>query len=118
MASAIRPSVRRIVNAFIRSEYLATWQAARIESGSYASHGSDDRDRFDRCHDAAQDGCDGSTHREHIADMREAFSDYVRDRRRNAFAETPYRVLDAADTYWADLEAWHTANGSIDQQVG
>lgn len=107
-----------IIDAFLRSEYFANWQSERIESGAY-SRDTDRRDRFDRGFSAAGEGADGSTHREHIDDMREAFGDYLKYRpTRLRSAEYPYRLKDAADQHWDSLEQWHTDNGSIDQEVG
>jgi hypothetical protein len=112
--------IDRIVSQFLQSEYFTSWQSEHVDAGAY-SRDSDRRDRFDRCYDAAEHGADGSTHREHIADMRSAFGDYLRDRRRQSrarFAEFPYRLQDAADRHFARLEQWHENNGSIDQEVG
>lgn len=111
--------IDRIVSHFVRSEYFANWQAERVSEGGY-SRDSDRRDRYDRCQDAAEQGADGSTHRECIEDMRSAFRDYLRyrPRTRNVFREYPYRVESAADAHFDALEHWHIANGSIDQEIG
>ena len=120
------------VNAMLKShgEAFYTWQAENVESGSY-SRNSDRRDRFSRCHDAAEDGADGSTHAENIDDFREfgktLFADALRaswrhDWPSDAEADAYEAVLEAAQTaYEADcdkLEAWHKANGTLDEQVG
>lgn len=113
--------IRPIIDAFLSSEYFANWQSEHIESGSY-SRDSDRRDRFNRHYDAAENGADGSTHREHIEDMRESFRSWLHDRnrsnRRLPFAEYPYRIETAAMKHFDDLEDWHTKNGSIDEEVG
>lgn len=113
--------IKPVIDRFLRSEYFANWQAEHIEAGSY-SRDADRRDRFARCTDAAENGADGSTHREAIADMREGFRSWLQDcsrqNRRLPFAEYPYRLEDAAMRYFDDLEAWHEANGSIDQEIG
>lgn len=115
------PRISRIVSAFLSSEYFSNWQAERIESGSY-SHNEDRRDRYTRCYDAAENGADGSTHRERIEDMREAFRDWLHDYNRNnsrlPFAEYPYRVEAAVMAHFDNVEQWHIDNGSIDQEVG
>lgn len=110
-------NIRPIIDAFLRSDYFATWQAERIESGAYSSN-SDRRERFSRCYDAAENGADGSTHREHIEDMREAFRAYLHDRNRKSRAEYPYRIEDSAMRHFDTLENWHEQNGSLDQEVG
>lgn len=119
MANTTPRRIKAIVEMFLCSEYFASWQAEHIESGSY-SRDSDKRDRFNRCYDASENGADGSTHREHIDDMRKAFRDYLRYGRekRSAMAEFPYRLESAIDAHWDALEQWHTDNGSIDQEVG
>ena len=112
-------TIKAIVDEFIRSEYFATWQAEQVESGGY-SRNRDKRDRFERCYDAAEDGADGSTHAEVIEDMRQAFRDWLRDRRnrRLPFAEYPYRVETAVMAHFDELEVWHERNGSLEQQIG
>lgn len=112
--------IDRIISDFLRSEFYNNWQAEHLNSCAY-SRDSDDRDRFARCYDAAEDGADGSTHAEHIADMRSAFGDWLRDRRRSSrlkCAEFPYRLETAAGEYFDRLEAWHERAGTLDQEVG
>jgi len=88
-----------------------------------------DPDRADRNYNAAEDGADGSTHAEHIEDWREfvdileseasslincADSDEEADKLQN-------ELNDAVEFIRADIdkcEAWHVANGSIDEQIG
>ena len=111
-------NIKSIVDRFVSSDYFANWQAENIESGGYMRSGSDGRDRYERCHDAAEDGAEGSTHRECIDDMRQAFEDWLRDRHRGRPSEYPYRVQDAAAKHWNALEQWHQNNGSLDQQIG
>ena len=112
-----RPRIKALIDDFVRSEYFASWQAERIESGGYARPGSASRDRFDRCFNAAGYGADGSTHAEHIEDMRAAFHDWLRDSRRNRWA-FPYRIEAAAEEHWRELEAWHAQHGSLEQEIG
>jgi hypothetical protein len=110
--------IDRIVDTFLRSDYFANWQSETIEHGGYARPGSDACDRFDRCYDAAENGADGSTHREHISDMRRAWRDYIRDRHRGKLTEFYWRLDTAVSAHWDALEQWHTDNGSIDVEVG
>jgi hypothetical protein len=111
---------RQILDSFVRSEYFANWSADHVEAGSY-SRNEDRRDRFERCHDAAEDGSDGSTHAERLQDMREALGDWLRDRRRASklhFAEFPYRVETAVLAEIDAIELWHETNGSLFSEVG
>lgn len=113
--------IDRIISDFLRSEFYSNWQAKHIQEGGLYPEGDDRRDRFDRCYEAAKTGSDGSTHAEHIADMRSAFGDWLRDRRRSSrlkCAEFPYRLEAAADEYFDRLEAWHHRAGTLDQEVG
>ena len=82
-----------------------------------------DPDRMSRCHEAAEDGCDGSTHGEIIKDWREFLARLEDEANRKAWmhdrvsAEIERRV--AAITAEIDAcEAWHEKNGSLEEQVG
>jgi hypothetical protein len=77
-----------------------------------------DPDRWDRCATAAESGADGSTHREYIDDMRENFRAWLHDRNRGRRAEYPYRVEQICMVHFDEVEAWHEANGSLDQEIG
>lgn len=118
--------VDSIVDQFVRSDYFSAWQAERVQSGGY-SRNQDSRERYERCQDAAEDGADGSTHRECIQDMRDAFHDWLRDRHRGQVpsfrghsrrSEFPYRLESAAMAHFDALETWHEGNGSLDQEIG
>ena len=112
-------TVDHVVDTFLQSEYFSNWQAEHINSGGY-SRNADKRDRYSRCYDAAEDGADGSTHREVIEDMRQAFRDWLRYERtrRLPFAEYPYRLEARVLAHFDQLEDWHEHNGSADQQIG
>lgn len=103
--------IERIVDDFIRSPFMQ----AR-EFGSTSDDWINDSERMERCDDAAKDGCDGSTHQEHIQDWREAFRDFMRYERRG-HQECPL-LESAIDAYWDDLETWHEKNGTLFKQVG
>ena len=87
-----------------------------------------DPERAGRIHEAAEHGCDGSTHAEHIEDWRE-FAEvlYREERRRINQAETDEQAdaieaeIEAArDTLLADIdraEQWHADHGTLDQQA-
>lgn len=109
--------VDRIVSTFVRSDYFANWQSEHLESGGYARPDSDARDRFDRCYEAAEDGADGSTHRECIDDMRSAFRDWLQDRRRGRWQSDLPCLEAAVDAHFDRLETWHTEHGTIDQEI-
>jgi uncharacterized glyoxalase superfamily metalloenzyme YdcJ len=112
--------IDHIVREFVRSEYFQNWQSENLAACGY-SRNSDRRDRYARCQDAASDGADGSTHAEVIDDMREAFSDWLKDRRRQSrlkFAAYYYRIEAAAEKHFDQLESWHANNGSLEQQIG
>jgi hypothetical protein len=102
----------RIVSTFLQSRY---WDNRRfgVNSDDWIS----DPDRMQRCEDAAAAGADGSTHRETIEDMREAFRAYLHDKR-NRRAEYPYRVETIVLEHFDQLETWHEANGTADQEIG
>jgi len=87
-----------------------------------------DPDRAERIHDAAEHGCDGSTHAEHIEDWRE-FAAIIEDAAHRdcggdtdekidaneAVIETAFAAL-AADI--DQCEAWHESNGTLHQEIG
>lgn len=112
------------------TEAFSVWQSERIEHGGCYRLGTDESDRFDRCHDASYDGADGSTHAEHIADVQD-FGDQLFEEASSALwrldlepsedaqvteaLETKQEAFDAA---CEALEAWHKSNGSLHKQVG
>lgn len=112
-------TIKAIVDTFIRSEYFSTWQSEHVHDGGW-SRDTDRQDRFCRCFDAAEQGADGSTHREVIQDMREAFQEWLKygRPRRLKFAEYPYRLEAAVLAHFDQLETWHEDNGSLDQEIG
>lgn len=94
----------RSLDDFIRSNYFAMWDEDNRSTGSCGIILSDP-DRFDRIIEAAEDGCDGSTHGEIIQDWRDA----LRSSDLNACTQKLIeRDIDAC-------EKWHIDNGSIDQ---
>ena len=103
----------RIVSSFLDSRY---WENAQF--GTSSDDWLRDSERMERCTKAAEHGADGSTHREVIGDMREAFRACLRYGRRNRRAEYPYRIEAAAMQHFDELEAWHERNSSLDQEIG
>jgi hypothetical protein len=89
-----------------------------------------DPDRADRIHEAAEDGADGSTYREHIQDFRDYAEELFRDAGselwRGDFTDEQDEELESAlevkrDAFETDadrLEEWHAKNGSLDEQCG
>lgn len=113
MATKTRIEVIRFVDAFLRSEYVAHWQDETIEAGGYSRSNSDARDRYDRCYAGAEDGADGSTHREVIDDWRAAFRAFLQSR-----THPVERFADAVEAHFDAIEQWHADHGSLDQEIG
>jgi hypothetical protein len=105
----------RILDTYVRSDHFANYQSEYLDSCAY-SRDDDERDRYSRCLDAAEDGADGSTHREHLSDMRHGFLSYLETRR--TYAEYPHRVEAHVLAEIDAIEDWHVANGSIDESIG
>lgn len=103
------------------------WQANKLGNDLFIN----DPDRASRIYDAAEDGCDGSTHAENIADFYEyadeLYEEFIDSLNRQDF-DTDEQYGDAEDRLMKRLsklqddlkrlEEWHIANGSYDQQVG
>jgi broad specificity phosphatase PhoE len=82
-----------------------------------------DTERMERCDKAAEHGAEGSTHREIMEDWREFLARLEDEANRKAWmhgrvaAEIERRVSAITEEIDA-CEAWHTENGSLDEQVG
>ncbi len=113
--------VKAWIDDFVRGEYLANWTSQTTDEGGY-SRDPDKRDRYNRCHAAAEQGADGMTHAEHIEDMRDAFREYMRSGRKDARGrrhwESCERFETAVHAHFDALEAWHEKNGSLHEEVG
>jgi hypothetical protein len=102
------------------------WQSERLGNELFIS----DPDRANRIWEAAEDGCDGSTHREHIQDFRDYAEELFRDAgselwRGDLTDEQDQELesaleakLEAFETDADRLEEWHKNNGSLDEQCG
>ena len=82
-----------------------------------------DEERMQRCWDAAEDGADGSTHREVMDDWREFLARLEDEANRRAWAHDRVsaeieRRVSAIHAEIDACEAWHVEHGSIDEQVG
>ncbi len=88
-----------------------------------------DPERADRIHEYAEDGCDGSTHAEHIEDWREYVELLKRDADREAFmadSDAEMEAMEALIESWHDTlsaeidacEAWHEKAGSLHSVIG
>jgi hypothetical protein len=85
-----------------------------------------DPDRADRIHNAAENGDDGSTHREVIEDQREFLDMLVvldpedfdqEENDRNSYDITQ-EVYDRISKELDEVEQWHVDHKTIDNQVG
>lgn len=92
-----------------------------VPFGSSSDDWINDPDRMERCHEAAEHGCDGSTHAEVIQDWRDFLDTLEKDARRScetdaeetALEETVARITE--EIY--SCEAWHKANGSLYMEI-
>lgn len=110
LSQATTKRIQTFVDDFIRSEDVQAYHSEAI-SGDFHIGG-----RFGRCYDAAEHGCDGSTHAEVISDWRGAFSNWLDERTRGSFSwRKGERFGDAVRAYFDSVEAWHAANGSLDR---
>ena len=76
-----------------------------------------DPDRAERIHDAAEDGCDGSTHAERIEDWR----DFAEMLFRSLSWDEREEVEPIHDALLAEIDtckAWHEKNGSLHEVIG
>lgn len=113
------------IREMLDSRAFQTFQESKLGNDLFIS----DPDRAERIHDAAEDGCDGSTHAEHIDDWREFVDDVRDDAMRQAWnmdADEGREAVEHDVEAWHDkitqeidaCEAWHEANGSLHEQVG
>ena len=92
---------------FYRSDYFEAWDAENRSCGGCGIILSDP-ERFDRIYEAAEDGGEGSTHREIIQDWRDALR----------YAPVSDTVKDKIEAEIDECEDWHIKNGSIDEVIG
>ena len=81
-----------------------------------------DPERANRIWEAAENGCDGSTHYEHIQDWRDFLSLYREyepgfDERGRDYRLCP-GIIDSITDEIDACEAWHDANGSLHEEIG
>ena len=95
------------------SDGFATYIGSKLGSDLFIS----DPDRASRIYEAASDGCDGSTHAEHIEDWREYLATFREDDE-GAPGTLPVDVIDAINAEIDACEAWHEKNGTLHQEVG
>jgi len=100
------------------------------ESNEYQSYMADklgnqlyisDPERAERLQEAAEDGCDGSTHQEQIDDWKE-FLDTLRvndpEIDEPGEGDLTQQQYDKISSEIDDCEAWHDKNGSLFSQRG
>ena len=98
----------KTLHEFLQTDYWQSFEASVTGNDLFIS----DPERAERIYDAAQDGGDGSTHAEHIQDWRDCLEAAERDEKIQEHDLTALRAeIDKC-------EAWHSANGSLDQVIG
>lgn len=97
-----KPNIKTLEELY-QSEYFQMYYQFPTSSDEWINN----PDRMERCEEAAQEGCDGSTHQEIIDDWRECLDSLDLD------DETKESIAQEID----DCEKWHTENGSIDDQL-
>lgn len=112
------------LSEMIRSSAFQSFQESRLGNDLFI----DDPQRAERIHDAAENGCNGSTHGEVIQDWR----DFLNDRYSVVVYDSPYDADDLLDGKSFDItestrakidkeiddcEEWHIKNGSINQEI-
>ncbi len=109
LSPASRARVGCFVDDFIRGEVVDQLTSERD------SDFINEPERAERCYDAAEFGCDGKTHADVIQDWRDAFSNWLSDRRGH---NEPERFTSAVLARFTVTELWHEYNGSLYQEIG
>ena len=91
--------------------------------GSSSDDWLHDQERMERCHEAAEDGAEGSTHAEVMQDWREFLSRLEDEANRKAWAHDRVsaeieRRVTAINEEIDACEAWHEEAGSLHEMVG
>ena len=130
----------QLVNDFLHGGFWQSWDSENRSPGS-AGMILADPERFDRCYEAAGEGCDGSTHAEIIEDWRAAVNSlHVADADcegcnchksecesctwgPGAGTDFDAGTITAADLAALlaeidDCETWHNTNGSLQTALG
>jgi hypothetical protein len=110
ISASSKKRIDDFVDEFIRSEHVSNLTSER-DSDFY-----NEPERADRCWNAAAHGCDGKTHKEVIDDWRDAFSNWLSDRRSDT--AWPERFESAVCARFDAVETWHENNGSLFQEIG
>jgi hypothetical protein len=113
------------LDEMIRCQAFEYYQESRLGNQLFI----DDPERAERIYNAAENGCNGSTHGEVIQDWR----DFLNDRYSVAVYDSQYDADDLLagkeyditestrakiDKEIDDCEEWHIKNGSINQEIG
>jgi hypothetical protein len=91
--------------------------------GSTSDDWINDPDRMERCNDAAEHGCEGSTHHEVMQDWRAFLSDLFQDYRRGNDEDeiTDAELYAIEESISAEIdacEAHHEAAGTLHEEIG
>jgi hypothetical protein len=102
----------------LQSEAFEYFRADRLGNDLFIS----DPERANRIHEAAEHGCDGSTHYEHIQDWRDFLSLYREfdpdfDERGRDYRLCP-GIIDSITDEINACEDWHDKNGSLHEEIG
>ncbi len=136
--ASIRAALVRTVTELIDYDNQAFygWQSERLGNDLFIN----DPDRASRIHDAAENGCDGSTHAEKIADFQDYADEHYSElsstvwnletdstdeaeiaqfnRECSDFEAEVDTAREALNTDISKLEQWHEKNGSLHEQIG
>ena len=94
-----------------------------VPFGSSSGDWLHDSERMERCHEAAENGCDGSTHAEVMSDWREFLEMLEHEAKRKTHwhprvtAEIERRIESIREEI-DKCEAWHEKAGSLHRPVG
>ena len=120
-------SINDILHDSKLSERFYTWQSEK--SNDFIN----EPERAERCHNAAENGADGSLHCEVIDDFREFGAELLREQERaierkideieeqgtvDLINEQFEECKQGFDAACDELEKWHIANGSYETEIG
>lgn len=109
------------LSELIRSNYFQSFESSKLGNDLFIN----DPERAERIHNAAESGCDGSTHGEHIEDFRECNELAEREIYRPMFRAMGFECFEELATALReyieleiqDTEEFHAKNGTLDRIV-